>query len=45
LNLKEHLIQANEGKMNDADLKEWLRDLQKEFVIRMSAIEEEARQV
>jgi DNA mismatch repair protein MSH4 len=45
LNLKEHLIQAKEGKMNDTDLKEWLRDLQKEFVIRMSALEEEAQKV
>jgi DNA mismatch repair protein MSH4 len=45
LNLKEHLIQAKEGKMNDQNLKEWLSELQKEFVVRMSALEEEARKV
>jgi DNA mismatch repair protein MSH4 len=39
------LIQAKEGRMNDTDLKEWLRDLQMEFVVRMSALEEEARKV
>ncbi|KAK3718865.1 MutS protein msh4 [Vermiconidia calcicola] len=43
LNLKEHLIQAKNGKMDDETLKEWLKDLQKEFVIRMSALDDEAQ--
>ena len=45
LNLKEHLIQAKNGKMDDETLREWLKDLQKEFVIRMTALDEEARKV
>lgn len=43
LNLKEHLVQAKNGSMNDEDLTQWLKDLQREFVIRMSALEEEDR--
>ncbi|KAK5107362.1 hypothetical protein LTR62_001342 [Meristemomyces frigidus] len=43
LNLKEHLVQAKNGTMSSADLGQWLRDLQKEFVVRMSALDEEAR--
>ncbi|KAI7199787.1 hypothetical protein D0869_10288 [Hortaea werneckii] len=45
LNLKEHLQQAHEGQMNDATLKQWLLDLRKEFVVRMCALDEEARQI
>ena len=45
LNLKEHLVQAKRGSMNDVDLKEWLKDLQREFVVRMSALDEEARRI
>lgn len=45
LNLKEHLVQARDGGMDDETLKGWLRDLQKEFVVRMSALEEEERAV
>ncbi|KAI6819431.1 hypothetical protein KC332_g9419 [Hortaea werneckii] len=45
LNLKEHLQQAHEGHMNDATLKQWLLDLRKEFVVRMCALDEEARQI
>lgn len=41
LNLKEHLVQARGGGMNDETLKEWLKDLQTEFVVRMTALEEE----
>jgi DNA mismatch repair protein MSH4 len=45
LNLKEHLIQAKNGSMSDVDLTQWLRDLQREFVVRMSALEDEERAV
>ena len=41
LNLKEHLTQAKNGSMDDGDLTQWLKDLQREFVVRMSALEEE----
>jgi DNA mismatch repair protein MSH4 len=41
LNLKEHLTQAKNGSMDDEDLTQWLKDLQREFVVRMSALEEE----
>lgn len=43
LNLKEHLIQAKNGAMDDVALTAWLKALQKEFVIRMTAIDEQAR--
>jgi DNA mismatch repair protein MSH4 len=43
LNLKEHLTQAKNGSMDDEDLAQWLKDLQREFVVRMSALEEEER--
>lgn len=43
LNLKEHLLQAKNGKMDDESLTEWLKDLQREFVVRMSALDEEER--
>ena len=43
LNLKEHLVQAKTGNMNDETLREWLKDLQDEFVKRMTALDEEAR--
>ena len=42
LNLKEHLLQAKNGKMDDETLRDWLKDLQKEFVIRMTALDDEA---
>lgn len=45
LNLKEHLIQARDGGMSDEDLKGWLKDLQREFVVRMTALEEEGRAI
>ncbi|KAK5124000.1 hypothetical protein LTR85_002197 [Meristemomyces frigidus] len=45
LNLKEHLFQAKDGTMDDENLKQWLKDLQKEFVIRMSALDEEASKI
>jgi DNA mismatch repair protein MSH4 len=41
LNLKEHLAQAKDGSMNDEDLTQWLKDLQREFIVRMSALTEE----
>ncbi|KAM0690703.1 hypothetical protein Q7P36_009472 [Cladosporium allicinum] len=43
LNLKEHLTQAKNGSMDDEDLTQWLKDLQRELVVRMSALEEEER--
>lgn len=45
LNLKEHIFQAKDGTMDDENLTQWLKDLQKEFVIRMSALDEEARKI
>lgn len=41
LNLKEHLAQAKDGSMDDEDLIQWLKDLQREFVVRMSALNDE----
>lgn len=43
LNLKEHLLQAKNGSMNDGDLTQWLKDLQREFVVRMCALEDDER--
>lgn len=42
LNLKEHLVQAQSGVMDDDSLSKWLKELQKEFVLRMTAIDAEA---
>ncbi|KAF2280678.1 uncharacterized protein EI97DRAFT_367992 [Westerdykella ornata] len=42
LNLKEHLVQAHSGVMDGEVLAAWLRELQKEFVTRMTAIDEKA---
>ncbi|KAF2419048.1 DNA mismatch repair protein MutS [Tothia fuscella] len=42
LNLKEHLTQAHNGVMQGEVLANWLRELQKEFVNRMLAIDAEA---
>lgn len=42
LNLKEHLVQAHNSVMEGEVLAAWLRELQKEFVTRMTAIDEEA---
>jgi len=47
LTLKEHLIQAHQGRMEGEVLAGWLKQLQTEFIKRMTAIEaevEEARQ-
>lgn len=41
LNLKEHLAQAKDGSMDDEDLTQWLKDLQREFIVRMSALNDE----
>lgn len=41
LDLKEHLVQAYNGTLKGDLLGSWLRELQKEFVIRMTAINEE----
>jgi len=42
LNLKEQLIQARFGTMESDLLRSWLKKLQDEFVLRMSAIDAEA---
>jgi DNA mismatch repair protein MSH4 len=39
LNLKEHLVQAQNGVMEGEVLSAWLKELQKEFVTRMTAID------
>ncbi|KAK8244011.1 DNA mismatch repair protein MutS [Phyllosticta capitalensis] len=44
LNLKEHLMQAQAGKMEGETLKGWLKELQREFIVRMSAIDAQSRQ-
>ena len=43
LNLKETLVQARDGPMEGVVLASWLRKLQEEFVVRMFAIDEEAK--
>ncbi|KAI9705759.1 MAG: MutS protein msh4 [Bogoriella megaspora] len=42
LNLKEHLLQAQSGVMEGEVLASWLKELQREFVLRMTQIEKEA---
>lgn len=42
LNLQEHLVQAHNGVLEGEVLAAWLKELQKEFVNRMTALEEEA---
>lgn len=42
LNLKEHLVQAYNGVLEGQVLTAWLKELQKEFVNRMTALEAEA---
>ncbi len=42
LNLKEHLVQTKDGNMEDGTLTAWLKQLQREFVVRMSALDAEA---
>jgi DNA mismatch repair protein MSH4 len=43
LNLKEHLEQARDGTLEGGALRAWLVQLQKEFVLRMVGIDEEAK--
>ncbi len=45
LNLKEHLVQAKSGVLEGEVLSAWLKELQKEFVNRMTALEAEAASV
>ncbi|PSN60591.1 hypothetical protein BS50DRAFT_604577 [Corynespora cassiicola Philippines] len=45
LSLKEHLVQAQNGAMEGEVLSAWLKELQKEFVMRMSAIDADAASV
>ncbi len=42
LDLKEHLVQTRDGNMQDETLTAWLKELQREFVVRMSALDAEA---
>lgn len=42
LNLREHLVQAQTGVLEGEVLTAWLKELQKEFVNRMTALEAEA---
>jgi DNA mismatch repair protein MSH4 len=41
LNLKEHLCQAKTSRMDDDTLRDWLRELQKEFIHQMLALDED----
>lgn len=45
LNLKEHLVQAQAGVLEGEVLTAWLKELQKEFVNRMTALEAGANSV
>ncbi|KAE9978713.1 hypothetical protein BLS_000367 [Venturia inaequalis] len=45
LHLREHLTQAKNGVMEGEVLANWLKELQKEFVVRMTAIDAEAAEV
>ncbi len=40
LSLREHLVQAQTGSLEGEALASWLRKLQKEFVLRMTAVME-----
>lgn len=42
LSLKEQLMQARQGAMKGEELRQWLKKLQDEFVVRMTAIDAEA---
>lgn len=45
LDLKEHLVQAHNGSMDGELLSTWLKELQREFVNRMTAINEDEKGV
>lgn len=45
LNLREHLVQAYTGVLEGEVLTAWLKELQKEFVNRMTALEAEASSI
>ncbi|OSS53507.1 hypothetical protein B5807_01544 [Epicoccum nigrum] len=45
LNLKEHLVQVHTGVLKGEVLSAWLKELQNEFVKRMSALEAEAASI
>lgn len=40
LNLKEHIFQAHESKMDEDTMRDWLLELQKEFINQMLALDE-----
>lgn len=44
LGLKEHLVQAQSGNMQGDMLRDWLESLQRQFVEKMSALDEEMKQ-
>ncbi|KAB8336842.1 hypothetical protein FH972_021150 [Carpinus fangiana] len=43
LDLREHLVQAQRGTMGETALIGWLKELQKEFVVRMSVLNDEEK--
>lgn len=43
LSLKEQLVQAHQGALEGEALTAWLKELQREFVVRMAAIDADAR--
>jgi DNA mismatch repair protein MSH4 len=45
LNLREHLVQAHNGVLEGEVLTAWLKELQKEFVNRMTALEAQAASI
>ena len=45
LELREHLIQARDGKLEGDALRAWLKQLQKEFVKRMDKLEQDCAQL
>ena len=45
LTLRQQLLHAKRGNMSPENLRKWLQKLQEEFLVRMSAIDEEARAV
>ena len=45
LTLRQQLLHAKRGNMSSENLRKWLQKLQEEFLVRMSAIDEQARAV
>lgn len=45
LSLREQLLQARNGTLEGDALREWLKELQDNFVLRMAAIEDETAEM